>query len=88
MKLDRDETKRQMTLRERGLDFADVALIDWKTAIIFDDDRQDYGEKRQACLGRMRDEVVVVAFTFRGDAPRVISTGMANRRERTLHEGS
>ena len=88
MKLDWDETKRQATPRERGLDFADVALIDWETAITFDDDRQDYGERRQVCLGRMREQVVVVAFTFRGNALRVISMRKANRRERKLHEGS
>ena len=87
MKLDWDETKRQMTLRERGLDFADVALIDWETAITFDDDRQDYGERRQVCLGRMREHVVVVAFTFRGNTLRVISMRKANRRERKLHDG-
>ena len=87
MKLDWDETKRQATLRERGLDFADVALIDWETAITFDDDRRDYGERRQVCLGRMREQVVVVAFTFRGNALRVISMRKANRRERKLHDG-
>lgn len=48
--------------------------LDRETAIIFDDDRQDCGERRQVCLGRMRDEVVVVALTFRGDALRVISS--------------
>ena len=87
MNLDLDETKRQATLRERGLDFADVALIDWETAITFDDDRRDYGERRQVCLGRMREQVVVVAFTFRGNALRVISMRKANRRERKLHDG-
>ena len=29
MKLNWNETKRQATLRESGLDFADVALVDW-----------------------------------------------------------
>ena len=87
MKLDWDETKRQATLRERGLDFADVASVDWETAVILDDGRKDYGERRQVCLGRLHDLVVVVAFTFRGDALRVISMRRANRRERKIHEG-
>ena len=82
-----DETKRQATLRQRGLDLADVALIDRETAIIFDDDRQACGERRQVCLGRLHDKVVVVAFTFRGDALRVIWKGEANGRERKLHDG-
>ena len=87
-KLDWDETKRQAMLREHGLDFADVARTDRETAIIFDDDRRACGERRQMCLCRLRDEVVVVAFTFRGDALRVILPGKANGRERTLHDGS
>jgi len=41
MELEWDEAKRQATLRERGLDFADVALIEWETAVIFEDDRHD-----------------------------------------------
>ena len=64
-----------------------VALIDWEAAVNFDDDRQDYGEGRQVCLGHMHDLVLVVAFTFRGDALRVISMRKANRRERKLHDG-
>ena len=52
MKLDWDETKRQTTLRTRGLDFADVDQIEWDKAIVIDDGRRDYGERRQEA-GRM-----------------------------------
>lgn len=86
MKLDWDETKRQATLRTRGLDFADVDRIEWETALVFDDDRRDYGERRQVCLGQLRGQLVVVAFTFRGDALRVISMRKASRRERRLYD--
>ena len=86
MKLDWDEAKRQATLRTRGLDFADVDQIEWETAIAFDDDRREYGERRQVCLGLLHDQLVVVAYTFRGDALRVISMRRANRRERRIHD--
>ena len=43
MRIEWDEDKRQKTLRERGLDFADVALVDWDEAIFIPDTRQDYG---------------------------------------------
>lgn len=65
-----------------------MALIEWETAVIFEDDRHDYGERRLVCLGRLHGQVVVVAFTFRGDALHVISMRKANGRERKLHEGS
>ena len=86
MKLDRDETKRQATLRNRGLDFADVDRIEWETAIVFDDGRRDCGERRQVCLGLLHGQLVVVAYTFRGDALRVISMRRANGRERRNHD--
>ena len=87
MKLEWDEAKRQRTLQTRGLDFADVMQIEWETAISFDDDREDYGEERWVCLGLLRGQWVVVAYTFRGDALRVISMRKASRRERRMiHE--
>ncbi len=84
MELEWDEAKRQKTLQTRGLDFADVAQIDWDTAIVFDDDREDYGEERQVCLGLLHGQWVVAAYTFRGDALRVISMRKASRRERRM----
>ena len=86
MKLDWDETKRQTTLRTRGLDFADVDQIEWDTAIVLDDDRRDYGERRQVCMGLLHGQLVVVAYTFRDDALRVISMRRASRRERRIHD--
>ena len=86
MKLDWDETKRQATLRTRGLDFADVDPVERDAAIVFDDGRRDCGERRQVCLGLLHDQLVVMACTFRGDALRVISMRKANRRERRIHD--
>ena len=86
MKLDWNETKRQVTLHTRGLDFADVARIEWNTAIVLDDDRRDYGERRQVCLGLLHGQLVVVAYTFRDEALRVISMRRASRRERKIYD--
>ena len=86
MELEWDEAKRQKTLQTRGLDFADVDRIDWETAIVFDDDREDCSERRQVCPGLFHGQWVVAACTFRGDALRVISMRRANRRERRIHD--
>ncbi|WP_299289008.1 BrnT family toxin [uncultured Tateyamaria sp.] len=86
MKLAWDEGKRQDTLRTRKLDFADVAHIDWDTAIIFDDERRDYGEHRQVVLGKLRGRLVVVAFTEREGVIRVISMRKANSREGKIYD--
>ena len=60
--------------------FCGRLLIEWETVISFDDNREDYGEERQVCLGLLRGQWVVVAYTFRGDALRVISMRKASRR--------
>ena len=86
MKLDWDDAKRRTTLRTRGLDFADVGRIEWDAAIVLDDDRRDYGERRQVCLGLLHGQLVVVAYTFRDDALRVISMRGASRRERRIYD--
>jgi uncharacterized DUF497 family protein len=41
-----DEAKRQATLRERGLDFADADRVFDGRAVTLPDDRRDYGEER------------------------------------------
>lgn len=85
MKLEWDETKRQATLRERGLDFADSAKIFAGPRYVVDDRRKDYGEKRQIMTGTLEGRMVAVVFTRRSDAYRIISMRYANERERHFY---
>ena len=55
MKLEWDEQKRAATLKDRGLDFADVALIDWDAALTLEDTRQPYPETRFITIAPIRD---------------------------------
>lgn len=80
-----DEAKRQATLSERGLDFADVALVDWDVAVTFDDQRKPYAEPRFITFALIRDRLCVVAWCWRGTATRVISLRKANAREERRH---
>lgn len=76
-----DKAKREKTLVERGLDFercGEVFAGDCATA---PDGRQDYGEVRMITVGRLDDRVVVVVWTPRGEARRIISMRKANERE-------
>jgi uncharacterized DUF497 family protein len=41
-----DEQKRKINIGKHGLDFADVAHMDWENATILPDDRFSYGERR------------------------------------------
>jgi uncharacterized DUF497 family protein len=86
MEFEWDEQKREETLRERGLDFASVAEVDWDVAVTDEDDRADYGETRFASLVPIHDRLCVVAWCMRGDRLRVISLRKANDRERKRYD--
>ena len=81
-----DEDKRQQTLFQRGIDFATIARLDWETALVLLDDRQDYDEQRFRVMGLIDDRLHVAIVTPRPDALRVISLRKANERERRRWE--
>jgi uncharacterized protein len=68
-----DEAKRQATLRERGLDFADADLVFEGKSITLPDDRQDYGEARFITAGWLHARFVVIVWTAREGGRRIIS---------------
>ena len=86
MELDWDEDKRERTLRERGLDFAEVASAEWDDALTAEDRREEYGERRFVSLVPIRERLCVVAWCIRGTTLRVISLRKANARERKRYE--
>jgi uncharacterized protein len=68
-----DEAKRQTTLAERGLDFADAELVFAGLVATLPDERQDYREPRLITAGWLRGRFVVVVWTPRNEGRRVIS---------------
>lgn len=81
MRLSWDEAKRQMTLAERGLDFASAGEMFGVNEYIIEDLRNDYGEKRFVSLGFINRLLCVVVWTPRGDGRHIISMRKANDRE-------
>jgi len=51
------------------------------------DTRFDYGEERRITVGLLRDRMVVVVWTWRGEDRHVISMRKANERERVRFGG-
>jgi uncharacterized protein len=68
-----DEAKRQSTLAERGLDFADAELIFAGRTMTLPDERRDYGEPRFVTAGWLNDRFVVLVWTPRDGGRRIIS---------------
>jgi uncharacterized protein len=81
MRITFDRAKREKTLVERGLDFGRAKEVFAGTHLTRIDDRRDYGELRFISAGKLDERIVIVAWTPRGIARRVISMRKANERE-------
>ena len=75
-----DPAKRDKTLAERGLDFADAELIFAGVTLEVEDARKNYGEPRIICYGLLGGRVV--GYTPRGADRHVLSMRKANEREK------
>ena len=83
MRLGYHPEKNAWNIRERGLSFEDVALLDWANAAIRRDKRRDYGEDRFQALADGTDgKPYVVVFTLRDETFWIISFRRAHVRER------
>lgn len=83
-----DDNKTRLNLRNHGVGFAETAtvLVD-PLARIFDDEAHSSAERREIVVGHSSyDRLLLVCFTERGDAIRIISARKATRKERNDYE--
>ncbi len=85
MLIEFDSAKREQTLINRGLDFADAPKIFSGKHFTLADVRADYGEQRFISVGKLVDRIVVLIWTPRGEVRRIISMRYANEREKTRY---
>jgi hypothetical protein len=81
-----DPRKNQRNMAERGLSFELVEEFEWDSALVVDDVRRDYGERRFQALGMITGRLHALVFTPRAGCVHVISLRKANRREIRLYE--
>jgi len=81
MRITFDAAKREKTLAERGLDFADATIVFAGVTLEVEDTRENYGETRVICYGFLLGRMVVVGYTPRGADRHVFSMRKANERE-------
>jgi len=82
MRFEWDPAKHRKSLAERGIGFDFAARILEGDVVEWVDTRRDYGETRFIALGEVEGEWLVVFYTWRGDARRIISARRAGRKER------
>lgn len=80
-----DPGKRAITLEARGLDMARAEEVFDGATLTVEDDRRDYGESRFITIGFLDGAMVVMVWTPRRRARRIISMRRANERERRLY---
>ena len=81
MEISFDPVKSDRNVTDRGLPFTLLEQMDWSGAVIKEDVRKTYGERRYLALGMIGDRLHAVVFTPRADKVHVISLRKANQRE-------
>lgn len=81
-----DPKKRERTLADRELDFAQAAKVFEGFHFTKEDTRKDYGERRFISLGAIQGLLIVLVWTNRFSSIHVISMRRANSRERKTYE--
>lgn len=88
LKFEWHESKRQKTMRDRGLDFGMAqAIFADQNSKEYVDCRFDYGENRRRIYGLCFDACMCVTYTMRSEIYRIISIRRVHERERKIYYG-
>lgn len=85
MLIEFDPAKRATNLAKHQIDLAEAEAVFAGDTLTVEDDRYDYGEQRFITIGRLAGRMVVVVWTPRGAARRIISLRKANDREQATY---
>ena len=81
-----DSAKSEKNVLVRGISFELAAGFEWGGALIVEDLRKDYGERRFQALGLIENRLHMMVFTPRASKAHVISLRKANKREVKRYE--
>ncbi len=86
MPLSYDPAKNARNITDRGLSFERVNDLEWRTSVVRQDIRRDWGEMRLLVMAKLDGKLHVAVVTPRGDDLRVISFRRAHRKEEKEYE--
>jgi hypothetical protein len=81
MRIEFDRVKDIANQSKHGLSLSLASELDWEAALVWVDERFEYGETRMIALAPKTEILYYVAFVDRGNMRRIISLRRANRRE-------
>ncbi|MGL5114561.1 MAG: BrnT family toxin [Beijerinckiaceae bacterium] len=79
MEFDWNEEKNKNTEKLRGINFYDAIMVFKSERIEWSSDKN--GERRWVTVGFLRDRLIAVIYTVRGDKIRIISARRARKNE-------
>ena len=83
MQIEFDQAKDVSNQTKHGVSLSLANELNWEAALVWVDDRFEYGELRMIALAPKTGILYYVAFVERGKMRRIISLRHANRREVT-----
>jgi uncharacterized protein len=88
MEFEWDESKATANLKKHGVSFKEAETVfDNALAVIFDDEAHSEGERREIIMGHSQNNrLLLISFTERPNAIRLISARLATRGEREDYE--
>jgi uncharacterized protein len=88
MEFEWDESKATANLKKHGVSFEEAKTVfDNVLAVIFDDEVHSVDERREIIIGHSQNNrLLLISFTERSKAIRIISARLATRREREDYE--
>lgn len=83
MKFEWNKSKATANLKKHGISFEEARTVfDNGLAVIFDDEAHSKGERREIIIGHSQNNrLLLISFTERPNAIRIISARLATRRE-------
>lgn len=76
-----DLAKDQRNTSKHGVSLGAAADFEWNDALVWVDERKEYGEARMCAIGYIEIRLYVVVYVDRADSRRIISLRKANLRE-------
>jgi len=86
MEFEWDENKNNSNIEKHGISFEEAkgAFSD-NDMVVKKDTRKDYGEARFIGIGKVLEKVILVVYTMRKTAIRLISARKANSKEKQVY---
>lgn len=76
-----DVAKSDSNAAKHGISLAEATRFEWDDALVWIDERKNYGEARLCAIGYIDLRLYYIVYVMRDDVRRIISLRKANSRE-------